>query len=381
MKRQFPRIERRTLLGLVAALTTLGVACGPNNNVKPGAPVLTEVVVVDNGTPYKIKPDTQVCSAEAGVMEGAACSPAKDKPCQQLSAGADAAPSNGTNWCRCRDVTACELAPVPAASTWNCGPFPVQTPVIAVFDRLLDTTPFGPGDAAFISGVATVSPGAATVDAVYSPNGTPEYDDAGNYKTLLLPIYEHCVFGTYNGDGPSLSMVGDPQLPSGATVTIKLNPDNVRAKDGKTPFASTGILLDGMLTLQTVAFDASVAVPQPAAVDGGVADAGPPTTTVPPDATPVTITFTAPVDPAAIGAHITVTSNGVPLTVSTATADGGMTPGDVTVVAAGPTVTITPTATWPASATIVVKVDQTATDLLGDKLPMDRSGSFTTAAK
>jgi len=87
------------------------------------------------------------------------------------------------------------------------------------------------------------------------------------------------------------------------------------------------------------------------------------------------------VDPAAIGAHITVTSNGVPLTVSTATADGGMTAGDITVVAAGPKVTITPTATWPASATIVVKVDLTAADLLGDKLPMDRSGSFTTAAK
>jgi Bacterial Ig-like domain len=383
MKRQFPRIERRTLLGLVAALTTLGVACGPNNNVKPGAPVLTEVVVVDNGTPYKIKPDAQVCSAEAGVMEGAACSPATDKPCQQPSAGAgtDAAASNGTNWCRCRDLSACpEFAPSPATATWNCGRFGTQTPVIAVFDRLLDTTPFGPGDAAFISNVATVSPGAETVDAIYSPNGAPEYDDAGNYKTLIQPIYEHCVFGTYNGDGPSLSMAADPQLPAGATVTIKLNPDKVRAKDGTTPFASSGLLQDGMLTFQTVAFDASVAVPQPAAVDGG-ADAGLPTTTVPPDATPATITFTAPVDPAAIGAHITATSNGVPLTVSTATADGGMTPGDITVVAAGPKVTITPTTTWPASATIVVSVDQTAADLLGDTLPAAVSASFTTAAK
>lgn len=386
MKRQFPRIERRTLLGLAATLTTLGVACGPNNNVKPGAPVLIEMVVVDNGTPYKITADTQICSEEAGVMEGAACSPATDKPCQQVSAGADAAASNGNNWCRCRDATFCELAPVPAKSTWNCGPFPVQTAVLAVFDRVLDTTPFGPADAAFISDVASVSslpssPLPASVDAIYTPNGIPEYDDAGNYKSLFLALYEHCVFGTYGGDGPSLSLAADPQLPAGASVTIKLNSSKIQAKDGKTPFTGSGALSGGALTFQTVVFAASIAVPLPSAADGGAgADAGAPATTVAPDAGPVTIAFTAPVDPATVGGHIIVKSNGVPLTVSTPTADGGMSPGDITVAVAGSTVTIKPTSTWPASATIEVAVDQTTTDMLGDLIAGAVSQSFTTAA-
>ncbi|HMC95354.1 MAG TPA: hypothetical protein VKO16_11345, partial [Polyangia bacterium] len=70
MKRQFPRIERRTLLGLVAALTTLGAACSPNNNVKPGAPVLFEMDISENGgaSITSIGPTTLNCvSSDAGA--------------------------------------------------------------------------------------------------------------------------------------------------------------------------------------------------------------------------------------------------------------------------------------------------------------------------
>lgn len=47
MKRPLPRIEHRVLLGLAATLAALGTACSPNNSVKPGAPVLTEITILD----------------------------------------------------------------------------------------------------------------------------------------------------------------------------------------------------------------------------------------------------------------------------------------------------------------------------------------------
>jgi hypothetical protein len=46
MKRLFPQIERPVLIGLAAALASFGAACSPNQSVKPGAPVLTEIDIV-----------------------------------------------------------------------------------------------------------------------------------------------------------------------------------------------------------------------------------------------------------------------------------------------------------------------------------------------
>jgi len=45
MNRPFPRLE---VLGLTAALALAG-ACTPNTSVKPGAPVLIELSIVENG--------------------------------------------------------------------------------------------------------------------------------------------------------------------------------------------------------------------------------------------------------------------------------------------------------------------------------------------
>jgi hypothetical protein len=388
MKRPFPRIE---VLGLTAALAFAG-SCTPNNSVKPGAPVLTEMVVVENGTPYVITPAAPICTSE--MVEGATCNAQKDTPCQRL-AGSDGGVAVKPNWCRCRGVSSCpEFAPGPEMSTWDCFPFAPTTSFIAVFDRLLDTAPFEPADGGPLTNVATVDPTlpVSQLDSVYTPNGAPEFDDAGNFKTLLFPIYEHCVYGVIlNDNGPNLAMVPDPQLPTGQTVTIKLDGTNVRAKDGRTPFSGTGALLDGMLTFQTAAFDADFAVPLaaadaavPPAVDGGAADAAAPVAPVPADMSPVTITFTAPVDLTKdvvdinIAATDLTTKATTQLPIILMQPDGGAANAVLAAAPTPTTVTLTPVGTWPANSTITVSLTATTTDLIGDQLPAARSGSFTT---
>ena len=49
MDRQSSRPARGTLMGLAAAAIALATACTPNQGVKPGAPVLTEVLIIENG--------------------------------------------------------------------------------------------------------------------------------------------------------------------------------------------------------------------------------------------------------------------------------------------------------------------------------------------
>jgi hypothetical protein len=230
---------------------------------------------------------------------------------------------------------------------------------------------------------------------MYTPNGAPELDDAGNYKTLLFPIYEHCVFGVVlNDQGPNLAMAPVPQLPTGQTVTVKLDGTNVRAKDGRTPFSGTGALLDGALTFQTAAFAAAIAVPTapadaaaPPAPDGGAADAGAPQIPVPADMTPVTITFTAPVDLTKDVVDINVfatdltTQVKTQLPILTMLPDGGAAANAVLAASPTPTtVTLTPVGTWPANSTIKISITATATDLLGDTLPMEVDNSFTTGS-
>lgn len=386
MKRPFPRFE---VLGLTAALA-LGGSCTPNNSVKPGAPVLTEMVVLENGTPYKITSSSPQCSST--VSEGAMCDPQTDGPCQVVGGSEGGAPTP-PNWCRCRGVSACpEFAPSPNMGTWNCGPFAPTTPVIAVFDRVLDTAPFDLSDGGPLTNVASLQPATpmANLDGVYTPNGSPEMDDAGNYKTLLFPIYQHCVYGTYGTDGPSLMLVADPQLPTGSTVTVKLDPTTVLAKDGRTPFASSGALLDGMVTFQTTPFDATLTVPTPppapadagaGAADGGADGGGAPVATVPPDMTAVEIDFTAPVDVTKDFVDIKVVVNGATeLQLVLSQPDGGAASN---VLAASPTptsITLTPVSNWPASSTITVTVEATTTDLLGEPLPTAKSATFVTGS-
>jgi hypothetical protein len=384
MKRPFPRIE---VLGLTAALAFAG-SCTPNNAVKPGAPVLTEMVMVENGSPYSITPTTPDCTSD--IVEGAACNAQKDTICHR-QASSEGGVTTEANWCRCIGVSSCpEFAPGPAMSTWTCGPFAATTPLIAVFDRLLDTAPFEAADGGSLTTVATVSPAvpASQLAAIYTPNGSPEFDEKGNFKTLLFPIYEHCVFGVVlNDHGPNLSMVPVPQFPTGQTVTVQLDGTNVRAKDGRTPFSGTGQLKDGTLSFQTVAFDAAITVPMaaadaaaPPAGDGGVADGGAGSVPVPADMSAVTIDFTAPVDLATDVIDIKVFANGTRLPIFTMPPDGGAAGA---LLAASPTptqITLTPIGTWPANSQITIQVSANATDLLGDQLLSAQSASFVTGS-
>src|SRR5665213_3402386 len=409
MKRLFPRIERLALVGLAAALATFGAACSPNQSVKPGAPVLTEIDIVEN--PYtgiqnvtSIPGNVTDCptgtvtddggAGDAGGVNGTAaaatggmCDPAVPI-CRQVSA---------KNWCRCVANTppaappaapSCTDAGTPDAAapvadaamdagsadagtgsdaaaalggTWNCDPFAPNSVGLFVFDRLLDTAPLDPGDGGGVptvamTMVAPMPPMPVAVTAHYSPTGSP--------NEIIFPL-----LGDFRSSGPSLLFAGQPATPAAVTVTVTLDPTKVRAKDGKTAFTGTGFFAAGSLTYTTGAFVGSITAPPttPLAADAG-ACAIPPTT-VTPDMTPATITFNNLVDPTAIAAHVTITATAVtgPIAFTASSADGL-------------NVSIKPTANWPASSTITITVDATATDLDGDPVGAVAPVQFTTSA-
>lgn len=379
MKRQFPRIERPALWGLAAALTTLGAACTPNNSVKPGAPVLFEMDILENGGANitSIGPTTLDCvsadggaptdagvSADAstpadagavGVKDGGACDPTADLLCRQAS-----------NWCRCAGTDPAN----PATGSWNCGPFSVTSSVIFVFDRVIDTTPLDP----------TGSTNAATLTATPMPSvalGTST-DYTPNGSTTGL------IFGGTGFDGPRLTVSGTPELPANATVTIALDKTNVRAKDGHTSFVGMGLLKDGSITFKTAAFTVAFTVPQ-----------GPPTDAATPlpaaaDRTPVLATFDNPVcvvgasgacDTTILATHVQVTANGVPFAVDVTSPDGitlNIVPHVTAPVDGGADAGAPPT--WPPNSTISVTIDATTADLDGDTLGPVMPASFTTGA-
>src|SRR5213078_4040002 len=83
MKRPFPRLE---VLGLTAALALVG-SCSPNNSVKPGAPVLTELSILEPGaygpTATTVTASTLTCPG--GTGEGGLCDPtATTAVCEQV---------------------------------------------------------------------------------------------------------------------------------------------------------------------------------------------------------------------------------------------------------------------------------------------------------
>jgi hypothetical protein len=369
---------------LTASLALGGIACTPSNTVKSGAPVLTELMLIESGNQYVITADTTECPAN--VVDGADCDASMgDSICRIGGGGADGgavdggASSGPMNWCRCptgSPLPSCPLIP-PSPGTWSCGPFAPTTAALAIFDRLLDPNPLDPGDAGTVTGVADLSsipapPMPVALGADYGSNGGSDF----KVKPVLFPALSGCAvfFGfstaSLRADGPSLLLTPAPQLPVNAEVTIALT-DKVRAKDGHTKFVGAthmvdgaapqpSFLAEGTVSFTTAPFAATVTVPT--AMD----DAGAPVA-VPPDATPVGIAFNAPVDAAAIVSHVTVTG-------------GGLTASDVTITSDGLSVTITPTGTWPASSTIVVTIDATAADSLGDTLGAPVSATFTTAA-
>src|SRR6185312_2818232 len=87
MKRPFRRFE---VLSFAAALAG-GAGGTPDHSVKPGAPVLTEVFIVEPGAaPVSIPAGAQACAATTAT--GGGCDPAGDQTCFQASSN---------NWCRC----------------------------------------------------------------------------------------------------------------------------------------------------------------------------------------------------------------------------------------------------------------------------------------
>jgi hypothetical protein len=380
MNRPFPRLE---VLGLTAALALVG-ACTPNNSVKPGAPVLIELSIVENGGAAitTVTPDTKLCPDTP--VEGGACDPvmfafceAATNVCQCIpnpappptdagasdaatpdgaAAGSDAGKPDAST----SDAGKSDAAPAMLTGSWSCTFAPTST-VLYVFDRVLDTEFLGDGGGA--PGLASISsdPAAPTTVAL---NG--DYASNGSFNIIFKKS-----LGDFRADGPSILFSAVPALPTSSTITVSLDKTKILAKDGRTPFTGTGLLKDGVISFVTQPFTASPIVPPappPAPADAG-ADAAAPNPL--PDMTPATVTFTNIVDPTALAAHITVTAvPAAPILFDVASMDGL-------------NVTITPKSGthWPASSTITITIDAAATDAVGDPLaaPVDPI-SFSTSA-
>jgi hypothetical protein len=331
MKRSFPPPAREALCALVGVLVC-GAACEPNQDVPPGAPVLKEFTIVSGGTtPTTVTADTPDCAA--GIVGGEACNPAGDPPdglCRQASA---------MNWCNCAADPADDTG---ATFIWDCSPFTNVTAVIAVFDRLLDTTPLDPGDASGVTDVVTTMGGAGAPEITL----LPDYSSTGAADGLVFNLFGP-FFGNFRGNGPSLFSAPQPEFPSGTTITVSLQANKVLAKDGTTPFTGNGLLQGGTLVFTMAPFSA-VVLP---------ADAMNPAATV---------AFTNFADPSG---HVTATVNGAPVEIVVEAVDGGA------------TFSVTPMAgPWPVGATVVVTVDGATTNLLMQPIAAPATVTFTAVA-
>jgi hypothetical protein len=389
MNRPFPRFE---VLGLAVALALAG-ACSPSNAVKPGAPVLTGLSIIEGGgaSITTVTPTTGFCPT--GTAEQGACDPTAYPACEAVTnhvlcrcvappaqaaaatgatanaapadaGGSDAATPDGSS--AVSDAAASDASASDAASTltgtWSCSFAPTAV-VLYTFDRLLDTNPFVTNDAGVVSNAAlppVFVPAPATPVSLigdYAPNGSPD-------------LFVFLFYG-YRGNGPSLLFAGGPTFPTSTTVTVTLDKTNVLAKDGRTPFTGTNLLGDGAISFVTQPLSVAVTTPPPPnkAADAG-ADAAAPTEVVP-NMVAATATFNNIVcpqladgtfDATEISKHITAASGPLgsavqtlPIAVKLACVDGF-------------NVSITPQTTWPASSSISLSVDATAADILGDTL-------------
>jgi hypothetical protein len=360
MKRPLPRLE---VLGLTAALALVS-SCSPNNSVQPGAPVLTELSVVEPGAsgPTLTTVTASTLSCPAGTAEGGSCTPGPATAvCEALTtnnlcrcvatpmtaaappAATDAGVDGGTDAGAKAgaDAGAADAAPPPpAGGSWSCS-FAPTSMVLYVFDRVLYTAPLDPGDAAGLTTLATTTflPPAPAIALLgdYASNGSP--------NEVIFPL-----LGDFRSDGPSILFSGVPALPTSSTVTVTLDPTKVLAKDGRTPFVGMSLLKDGIISFVTQPFTAVVAGPPT------TGDAAPPTAA--PDMTPATITFTNTVDPGTLKPHIQISAV-PPLPVGfdfdVASMDGLH-------------VTVTPTTNWPPISMITITVDAGTADLAGDVL-------------
>jgi hypothetical protein len=251
MKRSFARVWPRVVaagLGL-GGLAVVGVSCNPNNDVKPGAPLLVKLTIAEPSmTSTDVTADTAACDPEAGVMEGTDCDPALTAVCLL-----ETTPCH----CQAKAMGDPSIDPANPASggTEVCTYDPTST-VIATFDRLLDGAPFdkqlldGGQNTDIVKLDATPKPATLpTIVAVYTSSGIPM-----------------AVFSTPGG--PNIVLTADPAFPPDSVVSLQLDGTKVRAKDGKTPASGLGPLASGKLSFKTGP------LPVPPPPDGGEVDAG-----------------------------------------------------------------------------------------------------------
>jgi len=341
MNRSFPPPAREALCVLVGALVC-GAACTPNHDVKPGAPELIEFTIVQAGpTATTVKPDTPECMNP--IASGDPCLPMG----RDGGDGGVATPpdtlcrnANANNWCSC----------VPDAAdgtmgAWSCTEFTNVMAVVAVFDRLLDGSQLDPGDGRGLTDVVMATAGTPTVAML------TDYSSTGAIDGFIFNLFGPAFFGNFRANGPSLLSTPQPIFPSGATISVSLDANKVRAKDGTTPFKGEGLLQSGTLIFTMAPYSASVTAP----------DA--PTMDMPDPPISATVSFTNFTDPTG---HITATANGAPVVVDTETMDGGA------------TFSVAPhSGSWPAGATIVVTVDATTVNLGGQPIAAAASTTFT----
>jgi hypothetical protein len=382
MKRPFPRFE---VLGLAAALAA-GAACTPNNSVKPGAPVLMEMTVVEPTPPGGYGPTLTTVTAmttacPTNTKEGNGCVSASFPACETADTNilcrcvpnpppppktpsdagtSDAGPSDAATsdaamsdagkpdgGVAAADAGSDAAPPTSTDGTWSCSFAPTAS-VLYVFDRLLDTTPFDPNMGVSTVATLTETPtnGRVTSSSTYASNG----------------LQNQTIFGFLGyPDGPNVTVAGSPALPTSSTVAVMLDSTKVRAKDG-TPFTGMGFLVDGAVKFVTQAFQVvSIAGPP---VPMGPADAA--VMLAKADMTPATVTFNNFINVATLATHVTA-SNGVnPIAVDLASMDNL-------------TVTVTPKTDWPENTTITISADAMTPDAVGDVL--DPSGTLTTSAQ
>jgi hypothetical protein len=319
MNRSFPSTAREALRFLVGALLC-GSACVPDQGVKAGAPELIQFTIVQGGTTATtVKPDTPDC--DTAIKTSDACDPRMDGLCRLASAN---------NWCTCvADSTDMTMG------AWNCDPFANVTAVIAVFDRLLDTAPFEPGDAPIAGAMTTSATGGLPAVDIGA-----DYSATGDQNGLIFNFFGPLFFGNFRADGPSLFGVPDPEFPNASTIMVSLQADKVHAKDGKTPYKGTGQLQGGTLIFTMAPFAAALLAPDAMAMD--------------PISVTVAFTNMAP-NPKA---HVTAKANGAPIAVDV-TGDDGSSTFAVTPMGGG---------AWPAGAMIEITMDATAQNLLGQML-------------
>ena len=385
MKRPFPRFE---VLGLAAALAA-GAACTPNNSVKPGAPVLMEMTVVEPGAmgPTLTTVTAMTTACPTNTKEGNGCVSASFPSCERptdnvlcrcipnppppppMDAGtSDAGPSDAAvmsdaaimsdaavmsdagkpdGGTAAADAGSDAAAPTSTDGTWSCSFAPTAS-VLYVFDRLLDTTPFDPNMGVSTVAALTETPtnGRVTSSSTYASNG----------------LQNQTIFGFLGyPDGPNVTVAGSPALPTSSTVAVMLDSTKVRAKDG-TPFTGMGFLVDGAVKFVTQAFQVvSIAGPP---VPMGPADAA--VMLAKADMTPATVTFNNFINVATLATHVTASVGTTPIAVDLASMDNL-------------TVTVTPKTDWPENATITISADAMTPDAVGDVL--DPSGTLTTSAQ